>query len=325
MPKPIRSSLLLLPLALAACEPRIGEGDKDWNRAVAQHRHELALPGSFLHYVDLGEGDPVLMVHGFADSSYCWHENAPALRDAGFRTVLADQPGMGRSGMPAADWVYAIENQAAAILALADHLDLQRFHMAGSSMGGAIALYLALHHPQRVASLALFDPASQALEGGHMKLAGSALAGLGAETLCGRWVFKAVLRQVYYDDALVDSTLVDEYARPARKDGYRAAMGRLARDYFSPAYHDMTARYGELRAPALVVWGAEDAWLPASMGQDLAERLPAARLDVIPQAGHLPHQERPAVVNPLLLAFLEEQRMEDAEPATGSATAGPRD
>jgi len=97
-----------------------------------------------------GSGPAVLMVHGFADSTYCWHKNVKPLMDEGFRVVLVDQPGLGRSDIPPEGYVFSVAAQASAVLRVADALNLTAFHIVGSSMGGGISLYMSIYHPERI-------------------------------------------------------------------------------------------------------------------------------------------------------------------------------
>ena len=290
-------------LAVSGCRFELGEGDTAWNTRVQDHRHELALDGYDLHYVDLGEGAPVILVHGYADSTYCWHEMAQPLVDAGMRAILVDQPGMGRSGVPPDDHAYSIENQAAAVLALADALELERFSLVGSSMGGAISLYLGLHHPERVERIVGISPACFVPPGHHARKVGPKTA-KSVEALLGRGVVRNTLRDVFADDSHVDEILVDEYGRALTKEGYVYAAARLSADFFSEEFHAMTGLYGELQPPLLLVWGELDTWVPLDLGERLTADLDSAGLEVFEGAGHLPHLEVPGEIHPVVIDFM---------------------
>ncbi|HPQ70524.1 MAG TPA: alpha/beta fold hydrolase [bacterium] len=294
--------LCVLLLTATACKVKVGPGDTAWRELVRAQRHDADLGGYTLHYIDLGRGEPVVMIHGFADSTYCWHENVAPLVSAGKRLILVDQPGMGNSGLPPAPYRYTAENQAGEILKLLDKLNIERFALVGSSMGGGISLCLSLLHPQRVTKAVVIDPAAYRMPDG------AALAEPGMQPLVkvfgGRFFFRAALRQVYYDKNKVDDVLVDEYVRYANKDGYAHALTSLGRDYFSPEFDRMSGHYAELQPPVLAIWGLRDKWVPPAQGVRLAAQAPDCRLEYIPDAGHLPHQELPAAVNPLLVEFL---------------------
>ncbi|HEX2573392.1 MAG TPA: alpha/beta hydrolase [Polyangia bacterium] len=280
-------------------------GDAAWHELVAPYRHEEALGDHTLHYIDVGRGEPVVMVHGWADSSYTWHRNLGPLRDAGARVILVDQPGLGRSAIPRPPYRFTIENQAAAVLALVTRLGLERFHLVGSSLGGAIALYLCLREPARVRRAVVLAPTCYRPR--RLIMAWPGMAQLGtilAGGWTGRWMIRAGLWRAYRDRTRIDDALIDECSRPLGKPGYVHALAGLRRDFFSPAFEELVARYGDLVPPLLIVWGNEDRWNPKTYGDRLHAAVPGSQYRVIRGCGHLPHQERADVVNPWLADFL---------------------
>ncbi len=286
-------------------------GDRDWNTRVEPHHRFIGVGGDqALHVIDLpppadlsgvGVGDPVLLVHGYGDSTYSWHRNVAALTSAGFRAILVDQPGLGRSVAPPGHR-FGVEDQAGAILAAADGLGLERFHLVGHSMGGAIALYLCLHHPRRVRGSIVIAPVTK--RPSRRLLLAHRGAWLVAEALASRAVFAHTLRQVYHDGRKLRPEVVAEYARPARRRGYWRDMARLSRGFFSEAFDQLVQRLDVISTKPLVLWGQQDRWLSARRGPFLARTIEGARLEVIPAAGHNVHQERPGTVNELMLRHL---------------------
>ena len=290
----------------SGCAAHLGPGDVPWNSLAARHRHQVDMGDYRMHYVDLarGTGPPVVMVHGYADSSYSFHENVRPLLAAGFRVIVLDLPGLGRSSIPGKPYVYSVENQARQVLRLADRLGLERFHLVGHSMGGGIALYLAWRHAGRLRSVVAVAPASFNPAGALAVLGKLPVHGL-VEPFVGRWVFKTALLDVIHDDRKVDRTLVDEYARLMGKKGFVRVIMRMVADYFSPLHEAMTRQYGSIRTPMLIVWGEEDTWLPCWRGRELAGKVPGALYVRVPGAGHNVHQERPRLVNAFLVKFLQ--------------------
>ena len=106
----------------------IGEPvDLEWNDLVSPYRHDLQMDDYKLHYIDIGKGEPLLMLHGFASSGYAWNQQVEPLRRAGKRLILVDLPGQGFSDVPPRSFMPTVENMAAEVIKLADHLKLKKF------------------------------------------------------------------------------------------------------------------------------------------------------------------------------------------------------
>jgi len=295
--------ILILGIAMTACQDARARGDAVWAALVGSNRHQAEVAGLSLHYIDLGPGvgEPVVMVHGFGDSTYAWHRNAAALRDGGLRVILVDQPGLGRSATPPDTHVYSIENQAGAILKLVTRLGIERFKLVGHSMGGGIALYLGLNHPDRVSQVAAIDPAAF-YPGCAFRYPGVEFV---ARALGARRFVTTALRDVYYQRDQVTETMIDEYAQQFEDSSRMSVLTSLCRQYFSSVeYTRMTESYANFRPPLLIVWGERDTWIPLTFGERLNRLVPGSMLRVIADAGHAPHQEQSQLVNPILTAFL---------------------
>jgi len=298
--------LLITSTMSLGCKASIGEGDVAWHRQVSDESEFFDMDRFRIHYIDIGKGRPVIMVHGFADSTYCWHENVKPLVNNGFRTILIDQPGLGRSDIPSEEYIFSVENQASAVMALADHLGLEHFDIVGVSMGGGICLYLALKYPEKIRKTIVIDPVCYNPPGHGLR---SILSLPGMETMAsifsGNWAVKMALKDVYFDDAKVDHVLVDEYSRFLNKPHYSRVITSLLTQYFSDEFHNMTKSYETLKPELLIIWGENDKWIPLDFGKTLQKTLPDAQLKIISECGHVPHQEKPDEVNPIMIEFLK--------------------
>lgn len=286
---------------LSGCSRRMVGRDATWHGLVDAHRRDVDVGGVSLHYLDLGAGEPIVLIHGVADSTYSWHRNAKALVEAGFRVISVDQPGFGYSAIPPKGWTYSVENQAEAILHLVDRIGVERFHLVGHSLGGGEALYLAWRHPDRIRRAVVLAPACERT---------SCPFGLGSDLVAWifgtRWLTAKGLRSAFDVPEKVGDVEIDEYARLLDRPGRmgRGVLGGVCRGFFSQEYDRMTAGYGELQPELLIIWGERDSWHPVAFGTRLQARAPRSKLVVVPQAGHNVHQERPEVVNPLVIEFL---------------------
>lgn len=280
----------------------VGPGDRAWHE-LADPRRRFADAGVCrLSLVDAGEGEPLVMIHGFADSAFTWHANVGPLTDSGFRTILIEPPGLGESEIPPAPYEFTIENQTDAVLRVVDGMDLEDFHLAGHSMGGAIALRIALRHPERVRRLALIGPAC--FPGGSHTFAANRVSFLVWRLIAGRWALRTALRAVYSDPGMVTDSLLDEYARPFTKPGYNAVISSLLRKFFSREFREMPKGYPGLKPPLWITVGEKDLLIPPKHCAELHARVPGSVYEVVAGSGHSPHQERPAEVNASLIRFL---------------------
>jgi len=294
--------LLLIVMTLGSCKSVEGPGDVDWQRAVGDFRHDLVLPDMTIHYIDLGQGEPIVMVHGFADSTYCWHRNYRPLLEAGFRLVIVDQPGLGRSIITSSSYQYTVENQAAGVKAVMDHLELGPCHFVGHSMGGGISLFLAVHRPELVRSLVLLDPACFRIP--QHRLLGIPGIVTFLNIFKGKWILKKGLAEAFYDKTKITGPMITEYSRPLAKKGYIKTLRLLVDEYFSAEFDRMVGKYPEIRVPTFILWGDHDTFVPTEYGPRLQRLIPGSRLVILDAAGHNAHQEQPELTNGYLLSFL---------------------
>ena len=296
---------LIVCLLLSSCKVDPNTLNRQWEVFTAPHRHFVDMDSYKMHYIDIGQGFPVIMIHGFADSTYCWHANAKPLLDAGFRVIMIDNPGLGRSDIPPDSFKMTLENLSAQTIRLADKLKLEQFSVVGSSMGGGIGLYLMVHNPDRVKKAILLDPACYLTDKPQLlTLFQNKYLQKAAEHVVGPSTIKIALRDCYYDDSKVTGTMVAEYSRPLKKKGYVNLLSRLLTEFPSKAAERTVPLYKKISTPVLIIWGDSDRWLSPSLGRRLNKDIPGSKLITIAESGHLPHQEQYHTVNPLLVGFL---------------------
>lgn len=251
----------------------------------------VAVDGLRVRYARRGDarGVPVLFLHGFGGDLGNWLFNLDAL--AAHAPVIAlDLPGHGQSDprLPGA----SLEALAGFVARFLDHLDVERVHAVGHSMGGAIAARLALDHPQRVASVVLVNSAGLGGEINHGYTEGFVAA-------ASRRELKPVVEQLFADPSLVSRQLLDDLLKYKRLDGVPALLGELSRSLFGGGRQAGLPGV-ELEGsglPVVVVWGAQDRIIPAAHA---ANAPPGARVVVWDDAGHMAMMERANDFNALL-------------------------
>ncbi|MFK5733646.1 acetoin dehydrogenase dihydrolipoyllysine-residue acetyltransferase subunit [Pseudomonas urmiensis] len=266
----------------------VADGGADQAQGPTPQKAEVG--GRLLRWFELGEGGtPLVLVHGFAGDLNNWLFNHPALA-AERRVIALDLPGHGESAkaLQRGD----LDELSDALLALLDHLDIPRAHLAGHSMGGAVSLNLARLAPQRVASLSLIASAGLGAQINGQYLQGFVEAG-------NRNALKPHMSKLFADQGLVTRQMLEDMLKFKRLEGVDSALRQLAA---SIAEGDRQRHYlrGVLgQHPALVVWGSQDAIIPASHSQGVE-----AEVLLIDGVGHMVQMEAAEQVNQALQAFL---------------------
>lgn len=242
-----------------------------------------------------GRGGGLLLVHSLGTDSRMWSTVADRL--AGRRRVVrVDLPGHGASHSPPGP--YTIDRLGTDVLAVADAAGLDRFHLAGISIGGQVAQWVAIHHPRRLQSVTLSNTAARigSREGWHERI--EAVRTEGMEGIAPRVV------SGWFSDGFAER-------HPDRWKGALAMFAATDPEGYIGCCHalaeaDLRQQVGEVAVPTLVVAGQEDRSTPPSEARWLAERIPDSRLEVMDGCAHLPPLERPEEYAVLLQDWLDD-------------------
>jgi pimeloyl-ACP methyl ester carboxylesterase len=254
--------------------------------------------GQRLYYEVHGEGEPLLSIMGLGADTLAWALQLPEWSKH-FRTVVFDNRDVGRSSY--ADGDYEMVDLARDALSLADHLDLESFHLVGVSMGGAIAQELALGWPDRVLSLTL-----------SVTWGGSGEWGREFSRLWARQVertpfeehidnlLRLCLSEAFYDDdervKWVRQLALDN-PHPQRTEGFVRQLESMGR-------HEARRRLPGLSMPVHVIGAEQDIVVPVWKSKELAELIPDAELTVLDGAPHGVHIECPDALTSAVLDFV---------------------
>ncbi len=266
---------------------------------------DVLLRGVRVRYGEVGEGPPLVLVHGFLVSHKEWLPMVPFLAEH-FRLILPDLPGFGASEKRGAEgYPYTREAFAETIADLMSALGLSRAHICGHSMGGGISLTLAADRPELVDRLCVIDSMSYEFE--------APLKGrLPQLPVVGPLIFKrlygrSLLRDYFRNDVWsghpgIDLGRVDAYfddfdPREARDAAYTCLLRTVD-------VKSLVPKIPRVRAKTLVVWADDDRIIPLALGQRLAREIPGARLRIVPHSGHAPNEEHPRTTAELVIAHL---------------------
>lgn len=250
-----------------------------------------------LFYEDTGTGPAVLLSHSWQCDGRQWPQ-LPALAEAGYRVLNLDNRGHGRSGPHRQR--FTMWDMADDLIAVLDDADVDDAVLVGLSVGGFAALRAGLRHASRVRALVLADTAAgRAAWRGRAKVAALGRLSL---TPARNLVVEVVVKQLFGPTARRDQPeMVAEWRRRFRDQDPAsmlvAIQSIMARD-------DVTSRLGEISVPTLVIVGEEDRDPGVMASASLAARIPAARLTVLPDTGHLAALEQPNAFESQLLQFL---------------------
>jgi pimeloyl-ACP methyl ester carboxylesterase len=249
----------------------------------------------------------VLLLHGIGHSLRTWFRTVPALTAAGFRAVAIDTPGFGYSEAPE-----AFLDEAGIAGFLAEFLDtfyLDRVHVIAHSLGGALAMVFALHRPERVDRLALVAPAVGPDVNPALRILGLQVARPLLRPLALRQVF-GLFAAEWADDLLAQEVADAErwLADPAaRRYFWNVLRTGLRLRGVRPEWL-LLERLKDLPMPVMFAWGRRDMILPISNVDKIRARLPEARYEVYPEAGHMLPYEAAEKLNADLIDFLRSDK-----------------
>ena len=231
----------------------------------------------------------VLLLHGFGSSLQTWDAWGQGLAYE-YRVVRLDIAGFGLTG-PAEPGDYSDEADVQRLLAVVDQLGLPRMTVVGHSMGGRLAWHFAAAHPQRVDKLVLIAPDGFPDPQAKSDRTYDVPAWMGvARYALPRWMIKKGVASAYADPSRLDDDTARRYQDMLLAPGVRqAVLARMAQT----RNRDPLPWLQRLTMPTLLLWGAQDGMIPAENSMDYQRAMPHAQRVVMPDVGHLPHEEQP--------------------------------
>ncbi len=303
MPEPERQPLPAFPGS------DYGNPDPEWLKIDwREHLHRVDLPGAeAVNYAEIGEGDPILFIHGLAGCWRNWLENLPYFGRT-HRAIALDLPGFGHSPMPS--WEITMANYGRLIHDFCERLGISQLAaIVGNSMGGFISTEAVIEEPQRFDRLVLISAAgiSFAEANGRHAQALSRTFKAATPFLVGdrrAWLTRPRGRslafgRIFRNPNKLRPELLAEQGNPGlQSPGFAPAFATIAG-------YDTRERLPEIEIPTLVVWGLNDQIVPVEAAIGYHRLIPKSRLEIFERTGHLPMLERPQRFNPLLEDFIE--------------------
>lgn len=292
MPRNRSLHLLLALLLLIVLSPA-------WAQSPVGQEKVIDVLGQRIHYVEAGSGPAVVLLHGLGADATTWLPTLPALA-LQVHVYALDQLGFGQSDKPMIP--YRIGTLVDFLAGFLDQIGIEKATLVGNSLGGWTAAAFTLAHPERVDKLVLVGAAGLAPRLWNGPTWDRAwLEQLNPSTLAG---YRQLLdRMFYHQQLLTDDVITQQFARKLKiNDGY--TISRFL-ESFERDEDLLDERLKTLKAPTLVLWGAEDELVPLGSGKALATFIPGAQLIILDHCGHLPQNDCPEAFNRALLHFLD--------------------
>jgi pimeloyl-ACP methyl ester carboxylesterase len=287
--------------------------DRSKRMNVTVEKQDVEIDGMPIRYLAAGEGPPVVLLHGAGDNALDWRWVMPALA-ASHRVYAPDLPGSPDSARPAADYSPAFFERF--VTAFLNALDIGRATFVGNSLGGLIALQLALSEPERAGALVLVDSAGLG-RAVNPAFTSVNVPGLGEAALPFWRTPVGAYQRAWGRTALlfahppewVPHEWLAEQCRLALSPGYLEAHLTVLRALVDPAGQRevLVDQLPLLKIPTLVVWGARDRVFPQSQAKEAVAQLPEGSLTLVPECRHMPHVECPDLFLAALDDFLGER------------------
>jgi len=270
-----------------------------------EHSKFIEINEMQVHFRDEGEGFPIVLVHGTASSLHTWDAWTNELKKTN-RVIRMDLPAFGITG-PNKNADYSIESYTTFLHYFVEKLNLEKFYLAGNSLGGDIAWNYAAEHPAKVEKLILVDASGLPTNKeppAIFKMAKTPVLRSLFLYVTPKMLITKNIKEVYADDDKVTDELVTRYHKMALRAGNRQAFIDRAKTDFKLDAKINTDRLKSIQTPTLLIWGAKDLWIPLDNGKRMNRILVNSKLEVLENSGHVPMEENPKESLELLKNFL---------------------
>ncbi|GAA4271486.1 alpha/beta hydrolase [Aquimarina gracilis] len=264
----------------------------------------MDIDGIQVHYRDEGKGMPLVLIHGTGASLHTW-DNWTEILKSNHRVIRMDLPAFGLTG-PHPKKNYSINSYTNFLTKFFSKLQIDSLYLAGNSLGGNIAWNYAADHQNNVKKLILIDPSGYPTgkkPSFIFRIAKTPILNSIVRYITPKSIIRKNLKQVYFDDQKVTEELVDRYHELALREGNRQAFI----DRVKTSFKNNTKKLKTLYVETLVLWGAEDQWIPVHLGDNFVQDIPSSNLVVVPNTGHVPMEESPKESIKPVIDFLKKE------------------
>ncbi len=252
---------------------------------------EIYINGLRVNYKIAGNGQPVLILHGWGGSSDSWLSVQRILAENGYQVVAPDFPGFGKSVTPPEPW--GVKEYNDFILDFVEELKLGEFFLIGHSFGGRIAIKFAIQYPERIKKLILCDSAGIKPKPGFKTRIIFWLSRIGNAIFTPKHLqrFKDSARNLFYIFL--------------RNRDYVKANGTMKKTIKKVLDEDLLSDLSKIKTNTLIIWGKADKMVPVRYAYIFKEKIENSKLEIMPKIGHSPHLEEPEKFSKILTSFFK--------------------
>ncbi len=267
---------------------------------------QVSIEGINISYIEKGEGNPLVLVHGIPTSSFLWRDMIEGLSAHG-RVIAPDLPGFGFSDPPPTG-DYSVSHYARLLESFLEALSIEGATLVCHDFGGPIVLTYALRHPEKYQRLIILDtflhtdlpPWPLSMKIAKIWPVGEMLMWLG-----GKSIARAGLEEGVIDKSRISEEIVQRYYMP---DGNpdklnKTMLGTLRIDYIEDLGF-IEENLSTIEKPTLILWGEGDTFLPLYLGERIHEDIKGSRMERIPDCGHFIPEDQPARATEIIVEFL---------------------
>ena len=255
--------------------------------------NSLFIDGLKINYKIAGDSPCILVLHGWNSSSDSWQETAKILQDNGFKVIIPDLPGFGKSVEPSFGW--SVGDYVEFVLKFAEEAKQDKFFLLGHSFGGRIAIKLGAVCPQKLSGLILVGAAGVENTRGLKTRIFLFVAKI------GNFIFSLPFLNKFYPWARKTIYIL------ARTRDYFEAKGIKKEIFKKVINEDLTPFLSQIRIPTLFIWGKNDKMTPLKNAYLMKEKIPNSVLEIIPNAGHALNLKCPKELAHIIIKWLKTQ------------------
>ena len=272
-----------------------------------QYSKFIEIDGMQVHYRIEGEGFPIVLIHGTASSLHTWNAWTKELKKTN-TIIRMDLPAFGLTG-PNKSADYSIKSYTTFLDQFLNEIAIDSFHLAGNSLGGNIAWNYASEYPNKVDKLILVDASglpTNKPQPAVFKMAKTPVVSNLFLYVTPKFFINKNMQEVYADDTKITDDLVSRYHKMALREGNRQAFIDRARMDFKLGSKANIDKLKSIRNSTLLIWGAQDNWIPLDNGKRMDSVMQNSKLVVLEYSGHVPMEENPEESLAIFKQFLND-------------------